>query len=141
MSTDLHLIICHHFQAILQVLKVKSKVLPTTGHEGLEGEQRHSSSLSLTLALDGDGWSMPHPGCFTPGKEPLYPLYRRLGWNRGQSGWVQKISPTPRFDRQTIQPIASHYTNYTIPALKVKIYFISPKTIKNIFTVCTHKFN
>ena len=33
--------------------KGKRKVHPRTGHEGPEGEQRYSSTLSLTLALDG----------------------------------------------------------------------------------------
>jgi hypothetical protein len=31
----------------------KSKVRPRTSHEGLEGEQTYSSTLSLTSALDG----------------------------------------------------------------------------------------
>jgi len=26
----------------------------------------YSSTLSLTLALNGGGWSVPHPSCFTP---------------------------------------------------------------------------
>ena len=30
----------------------------------------YSSTLTSTLALDGGGWSMPHPGRFTPGKDP-----------------------------------------------------------------------
>jgi hypothetical protein len=47
-------------------------------HEGPEGEQRYSSTLSLTLALDEGGWST-RPSRFTPGKETWYPLYRRLG--------------------------------------------------------------
>jgi len=29
----------------------------------------YSSTLSLTFALDGDGWSTPHPGCFNTGTE------------------------------------------------------------------------
>jgi len=35
--------------------KGKGKVHPRTGHEGPEGEQRYSSTLSLTSALDR-GW-------------------------------------------------------------------------------------
>jgi len=34
----------------------KGDVHPRTGHEGPLGEYRHSSTLSLTLALDGGGW-------------------------------------------------------------------------------------
>jgi hypothetical protein len=33
----------------------KGKVCPRTGHEGTEGENRHSSTLSLTSALDKGG--------------------------------------------------------------------------------------
>ena len=39
--------------------------------EGLKGEWRYSSTLSLTSALDGGGWSTPRPGRFTPGKDPV----------------------------------------------------------------------
>jgi hypothetical protein len=38
-------------------------------------DTRRSSTLSLTLAIDGGEWSTPHPTCFTPGKETQYPLY------------------------------------------------------------------
>jgi hypothetical protein len=49
--------------------KGKCKGYPRTGHEGPEVEQRYSSTLSLTSALDGGGWSRPRPGRFTPGKD------------------------------------------------------------------------
>jgi hypothetical protein len=45
-----------------------------------------------------------------------YPLYRRLGRPQGRSGWVLKISPPPGFDPQTVQLIASRYTDYAILA-------------------------
>jgi hypothetical protein len=51
-----------------------------------------NSTFSLTLALDGGGWSTPRPGCFT-----RYPLYRRLGRPQGRSGLVLKISPPRGF--------------------------------------------
>jgi hypothetical protein len=47
------------------------KVYTTTGHVDIVWEQRYSSTLSLTLALDGAGWSTPRPGHFTPGKDPV----------------------------------------------------------------------
>ena len=53
---------------------------------------------------------MPRP-LFTPGKT-RYPLYRRLGGPQRQSGQVHKISPPPGFDPITVQPVASHYTDY-----------------------------
>jgi hypothetical protein len=54
------------------------KVHPKTGHEDPDGKQRHCSTLSLTLELDGSGWSIPRPCLFTPGKETRYPLDKRL---------------------------------------------------------------
>jgi hypothetical protein len=36
--------------------KVKNKFHPTTGIQGLQGEYRYSSILSLTSALDRGGW-------------------------------------------------------------------------------------
>jgi hypothetical protein len=40
--------------------------------------------------LDGDGWSTPRPGRFTPRKKTQYPLYRRLAGSQGQSGRMRK---------------------------------------------------
>ena len=37
-------------------IKIKDKVLPWTGHEGPEWEQRYSSTISLNSALDEGGW-------------------------------------------------------------------------------------
>jgi hypothetical protein len=66
----------------------KGKGHAITCHEGIEGQQRYSSALSLTFALDGGRWSTPRPDRFTP-----YPLYRKLGGPHGRSERVQKISP------------------------------------------------
>ena len=43
-----------------------------------------------------------------------YPLYRRLGGLKGWSGRVQKTSPLPGFNPRTVQPAASHYTDWAI---------------------------
>jgi hypothetical protein len=56
----------------------------------------------------------------SPGKTQ-YPLCRRLGGLQGWSGWVRKISPPVGFDPQTIQPLASSYTDCAIPAHKIII--------------------
>ena len=45
-----------------------------------------------------------------PGKT-RYILYRRLGGPQGRSGRVWKISPPLGFDPQTVQPVASRYTD------------------------------
>jgi hypothetical protein len=39
--------------------KGKNNVYPRTGHEGPEGEEMYSSTLPLTLALDGLGGQRP----------------------------------------------------------------------------------
>jgi len=54
----------------------KSKV---AGHEGPKVWVRYSPTLSLTSALDGDGWSTPRPGLFTPGKDSV-PILKEAGW-------------------------------------------------------------
>ena len=87
-------------------VKGKRKVHPRTGHEGPEREQMYSFTLPSTSALDGGGWSIPSPGCFTSGKETRYPLYRRLGVPQGRSGQMRKISSPPVFDPRTVHPIA-----------------------------------
>jgi len=48
---------------------VNGKGQPLTGHEGPVGEQRYSSTLSLTSALDGVGGQ--RPGRFNPGRDPV----------------------------------------------------------------------
>ena len=56
----------------------KGKVHHTTGHEGPEGGYRYSTTLSLTSALDGGGWSTPRPSRFTPGNDPV-PIVQEAG--------------------------------------------------------------
>ena len=58
------------------------------GYEGPVGEQSHTSTLSLTSALDGGGWSTPRPGRFDPWKE---------------------------FDPRTLQSVANRYSGQAIP--------------------------
>jgi hypothetical protein len=91
--------------------QAKGKGHPRTGHKGPEGEQRYISTLSLTSALDGCGWSTPRPSCFTPGKT-WYPLYGRLSGPQGRPGTVRNILPPPVFHPQTVQPVASRYKGY-----------------------------
>ena len=70
----------------------------------------YSSTLSLTSALDGSGWSTSRPSHFAPGK-PRYPLYERLG--RPQ-----------RFDPRTVQPVVSLKTiksNYLFSVFLTKL--------------------
>jgi len=55
-----------------------------------------------------------------PGKT-RYPLYRSLGVSQGRSERVRKISPPPEFDPQTVQPLASRYTDCVIPTHHMQI--------------------
>ena len=92
----------------------EGKVLHRTRHESPEGEQRYNSILSLTSALDGNGWSTTRPGRFTPGKDPV-PLVQKAGWAPGpvRTG-AENLAP-PVFDPRTVQPVASRYTDGAIP--------------------------
>ena len=63
---------------------------------------------------------------------PLYPrerpgthCYSRLGGPQGRSRRVRKISPPPIFDPRTVQPVASRYTDWAIPARTVYIEYSS----------------
>jgi len=52
-----------------------------------------------------------------PPRNTWYPLYGRLSGPQGRSGRVRKISPPPGFDSQTVQPVASRYTDCAIASL------------------------
>ena len=67
-----------------------------------------------------------HAPAALPPKKTRYPLYRRLGGPHGRSGRVRKSMPPPGFDPQTVQPVASGYTDWAIPAYKVQT--VSNKT-------------
>ena len=56
-------------------------------------EQRYSSALSFTSALDGAGWSTPRPGHFTPRKDPV-PIVWEAGWG-GRPVWTGAENLTP----------------------------------------------
>jgi hypothetical protein len=63
----------------------------------------------------GVGGKRHDPAALPPG-QARYPLYRKLGGPQGRSGRVQNILPLPGFDRRTVHPVASHHTDYTVPA-------------------------
>jgi hypothetical protein len=116
-STDLKFCTCWRISVHLTLVNVfndKVKFLPERGHEGTEREQRYSSTLYLTSALDGSGWSTPHPGRFTPSKEIRYPFYRRLGGPHGRSGRVRKTFSSLGFDAMNVHPVTSLYSSYGI---------------------------
>jgi len=63
----------------------------------------------------GVGCQRHPPAALPPGKT-RYPLYRRLGGPQGRFGGVWKTSPPPGFNPRTVQPVASRYTDWAIPA-------------------------
>jgi hypothetical protein len=67
------------------------------------------------------GGQLRAPGRFTPGKETGYPFYGKLGGPQVRSGRLRKISPPPGFDPRTVQPVASSYTDYAIPAPETSV--------------------
>ena len=67
---------------------------PFIGHEGPQGEQRYSSTLFLTSALEGGEGSASRPGRTLPPGKTRYPLYRRLCEPQGRSGQVRIPGPS-----------------------------------------------
>jgi hypothetical protein len=51
-----------------------------------------------------------------PSGKTRYPLYRRLGGPKAGVDACRKSHPSPGFDPRTVQPVASRYTDWTIPA-------------------------
>ena len=81
-----------------------------TGHEGPEGEQMYSSTLSLTSTLDGFGGQHHAPTALPPRKDPV-PTVQEAGWAPGPV-WTdaENVAP-PGFDPRTIHPVASRCTD------------------------------
>jgi hypothetical protein len=67
MNFDLNLIINTFLNVGMKKVKVKVTPEQTTKAQ----RERYSSTLSLTSALDGGGWSTPRPGRLTPEKSPV----------------------------------------------------------------------
>jgi len=57
-----------------------------------------------------------HAPAALPTGKTRYPLYRRLGGPQDRSGRVRQMSPPPRFDPRTVQPVESRYTDWALPA-------------------------
>ena len=68
--------------------RAQIKVHPRTGHEGPEGEQEYSSTLSLTSALDGVGGQLHAPVALPPGKRPgMHCIGGCMDNSAGLDGW------------------------------------------------------
>jgi len=51
-----------------------------------------------------------------PQAKDVVPIVGRLGGPQGLSGRVRKISLSPVFDPLAVQPVASRYSDYNLPA-------------------------
>jgi len=85
---------------------------PTTGHKGPEVEQKYSSILPLTSALDGNGWSTQRPD---PRVRNPVSILQEVVWASELSGLLWQNEPLPRFDPRTIQPVTGRYFVWAIP--------------------------
>ena len=92
-----------------------NKVHPRTGHEDPEVEYRYSSTLTLTSALYGNGCSRP-PAALPPGKIPDTLCIGGLVGPRACMDGCGKFCLPPGFDPRTVQPVASRYNDWAIPA-------------------------
>jgi hypothetical protein len=82
--------------------------------------------LSLTSALDVDGWLTPHMDRFNARKETQHPLYSRLGGLQGQSVRVRKILSLPGFDRRTVYSIPTQLSQPRISENNIKYFMWHP---------------
>jgi hypothetical protein len=76
--------------------------------------------IFLTSTLVGSEWSTSRPGRFILGKKPWYPVDRRLGGLSTGLDDVEKreflIITGLESCPSVVQPVASRYTDYAIPA-------------------------
>jgi len=99
-------------------------------------EQWNGSTLSLTLAVDGGGWSMSCP--WDKGRVPVVQEAGCVPW----PVWmVWKILPPPGFDPWTMQPVVSHYTYYTGPVHHQSLLPINNPTLLLVTKVQIQMFS
>jgi len=95
-QTDYFILPLYHFIWTVfapDFIQKNDQVHPRTRHIGPEGEQRYSSTLSLTSALDAGGWSTPRPSRFTPREREPVPIVQEAGWAPGLV-WTGKANHT-----------------------------------------------
>ena len=94
-------------------VKVKVKLVPK---QAIKAQRKVGAYLYSLLNLGArGGWvGDATPWQFTSGIDSRYPLYRF--WPQGRYGRLRKISPPSEFDPWTVQPVASRYTDWVIPA-------------------------
>ena len=103
--------------------KGKGKVHTRIGHEGPEGEQRYSCTLSLTLALDGVRGQRHAPAALPPGKRPGSHCVGRWVGPRAGLDECGISRPPPGFDSRTVQPLAQslyRLSHHGQPTVRIK---------------------
>jgi len=104
---------------VISTIKVKAKFTLQQSMK-TQSASRGTALFYVTSALAGIGGHRNAPAALPPG-ETQYPFYRKLGGSQNRNGQVQKMSPPPAFDPQTVQPVASRYTDCAIPASVISI--------------------
>ena len=90
------------------------------------GRTAHRGSTGTALLfLDhgtrrGWGVSVTHHPIFTPRKD-LVPIVQEVGWASGPIWTGAEILSPPGFDSRSVQPVASHYTDYATRQMRNKV--------------------
>jgi hypothetical protein len=94
-------------------LVVKGKVIPLHATEAL-GWEEVLLLLNLNLGTRWSEWSASRSAALYPrGKDPRYPLYRRLGGPQSRSGHRYCLC---RDRTPVVQSVVRHYTDWVTPA-------------------------
>ena len=101
---------------------------PTHTHT-LQNPHIHTPTHYKTQTYTNPHITKPKPTHTHTLHKTRYPLYRRLCWPQGRSGQLRKISPPPRFDPRTFEPVANRYTDY---AIRPTICLLPEKHSRNI---------
>ena len=107
-----------------KLIKIKIKVTL----EQATKPQKRSRGTALPFFNHGTwcgGWSTSRIGRFIRRNDPIL-IVQQAGWAWGRIWRVREISPQTGFDPRTVQPAASRYTDWAIPAAWTKTNL--PKT-------------
>jgi hypothetical protein len=95
--THSRIMIPDHDQFLIQVFclasdGVKVKAAPWHAYAGTEGRRKYNSNQFATSELELGGWSSPHPGRSTPGKDDLTVTEHKIhpSWLRLQANTLSK---------------------------------------------------
>jgi hypothetical protein len=87
-------------------------------HLYTKGKVFHVNAMKT---LNGGEWLTPFPGCCTPGKEPQYPLNRRLRGPQGLSGSFG--------EEENLIPVLAIFGRLTFDFRESKCFLRGPQTL------------